>query len=197
MPSKHSRAVTSKKDSDESRADETDDSEPDTVLYSDDSSTADTEDDISDAEPGLATDWAAAGAGQGYRHWLRASVPNIHRGPQQNSLHVTFNRYARGENMYKLQVSYEKLYRVKEFVQALSDVAHLFAADPSRRWLSIAKTFNNPRRGLANVFLYFVQSAPVHILMGMVWKLRTHFKVGAGRVLLKDNFADARTLAWL
>ena len=45
--------------------------------------------------------------------------------------------------------------------------------------------------------MLFVQSAPVHILMGMAWKLRTHFKVGAGRVLLKDNIADARTLAWL
>ena len=63
MPSKHSRVVTGKKDSDESSADEQDDSEPDTVLFSDDSTTAETEDYISDAEPGVASDWSAAGAG--------------------------------------------------------------------------------------------------------------------------------------
>ena len=179
-------------------ADETDnDSEPDTVLYSDDSSSADTEDDISDVEPGLASDWAAIGANQGFRHWVRSSLPSIHRGPQANSLHVTFNRYANGEKTYKLQVSYQKLYRVKEFVQALSDVAQLFAADPGRRYLTMAKTFNNPRRNLANVFVYFVQSAPVYVLMATVEKLRTHFHVRVGGILLKESSAGARTLAWL
>ena len=190
--------MPNKRGSDESNGNETDESEPETVLWSDDSSTADTENYVSDAEQGVAQDWSAAGAGQGYRHWLRASVPNIHRGLQQNSLHVTFNRcYGNGENVCKLQVSYERLYRVKEFVQALSDVAQLFAADPDRRYLTAAKTFNNPRRGLANVFLYFVQSAPVHVLMAIVSKLRTHFKVRVGKILLKEGSAEARTLAWL
>ena len=99
--------------------------------------------------------------------------------------------------MYKLQISYEKLYRVKEFAQALGDVAHLFASDANRRYLMMAKTFNNPRRGLANVFVYFVQSAPVHALMAIVSKLRSHYKVKMGRILLKESSADARTLAWL
>ena len=99
--------------------------------------------------------------------------------------------------MYKLQLSYERRYKVKEFVQALSDVAHLFASDPNRRYFTIAKTFNNPRRGLANVFVYFIWSTPVHALMAIVSKLRTHFKVRVGGVLLKDSSDDARTLAWL
>ena len=189
--------MANKKGSDEIIGNETDESEPETVLWSDDSSTADTEDYISDAEPGVASDWSAASAGRGFRHWLRASVPNIHRGPQQNSLHVTFNRFPGGENMYKLQISYEKLYRIKEFAQALGDVAHLFASDANRRYLMMAKTFNNPRRGLANVFVYFVQSAPVHALMAIVSKLRSHYRVKMGRILLKESSADARTLAWL
>ena len=187
--------MPNRKGSDESSGDGTDDSEPETELWSPDSTTADTDEYISDAEPGVASDWSAAGAG--IRHWLRASVPKIHRGPQANSLHITFNHFPRDANMYKLQISYENLYRVKEFVQALYDVAHLLATDPNRRYISMAKTFNNPRRGLANVFVFFVQSAPVHSLMAIVWKLRTHFKVGVGSVLLKENIADARTLAWL
>ena len=68
MPSKQSRVVIGK-GSDESSADEQDDdSEPDTVLYNDDSSTADTEDDISDAElPALGTLLSA-------QHTLRATA---------------------------------------------------------------------------------------------------------------------------
>ena len=61
----------------------------------------------------------------------------------------------------------------------------------------IAKTFNNRRNNLANVFVYFVQSAPVHVLMAISSTLRTHFKVRIGGLLLKENFADTRTLAWL
>ena len=145
--------MPNEKGSDEISGNETDESEPETVLFSDDSSTADTEDYISDAEPGVASDWSAAGAGPGFRHWLRASVPNIHRGPQQNALHVTFNCSLRGEQ-YKLQVSYEKLYRVKEFQQALGDVAHLFASDPNRRYVMMSKTLNNPRRASARTCSY-------------------------------------------
>ena len=76
--------------------------------------------------------------------------------------------------------------------EALGDVAHLFASDANRRYLMMANTFNNPRRGLANVFIYFVQTAPVHVLMAIVSKLRTHFKVRVGRILLKEGSAEAR-----
>ena len=178
-----------------SRGDEDDSSEPETVVYSDDSSTADTDDFLSDAEPGVATD---ASADLGHLYWLRSSLPNIHRGPQANSLHVTFNRLVKGnDETYKLQLSYEQLYRVKQFVEALADVAHLFAADPARRYLTIAKTFNNPRKGMANVFIYFVRSAPVDALMAIVSKLRTHFKVRVGWILCKESSDDAQTLSWL
>ena len=178
------------------RGDEDDSSEPETVVYSDDSSTADTDDFLSDAEPGVATD--ASSADRGYRYWLRSSLPNIHRGPQANSLHVTFNRFVKGnDETYKLQLSYEQLYRVKQFAEALADVAHLFAADPVRRYLTIAKTFNNPRKGFANVFIYFARSAPVDALMAIVSKLRTHFKVRVGWILCKESSDDAQTLSWL
>ena len=189
-----------KKGSDGSSGDATDESEPETVLWSDDSSTADTEEYISDAEPGVASDWSSASAGQSFRHWLRATVPNIHRGPQQNSLHVSFNHstHRRGEMTYKLQVSYGNLYRVKEFAQALSDVSRLFAEDPARRYLTIAKTFNNPRKGSANVFVYFLRSTPVDALMALVTKLRVHFKAkSVGSIFLKESSADAKTLGWL
>ena len=78
----------------------------------------------------------------------------------------------------------------------LLPAAHLFASDPNRTYLTIAKTFNSRRNNLANVFVYFVQSAPAHVLMAIVSKLRVHFKVRVGGVLFKESSADVRTLSW-
>ena len=49
--------MPNRKDSDASSADDTD-SEPETELWSPDTMTADSDDYISDAEPGVASDWS-------------------------------------------------------------------------------------------------------------------------------------------
>ena len=168
------------------------DSDPETDIYSDTNPT-DSDEFLNDIEPGLAQDW-----GLTRRQLLNdefRSFPNVHRGPQQNALHVTFNKI--DGPSFKLQIPYSRLYKKKEFAEALHDTSALLTQHVAKQYLVMAKVFNNPSKRNAHVFLYIYAAIPFELLNSLAAALRTHFRLRHGSIAIKGAEKNAQTLGWL